>query len=102
MSWRIGRIGTYIYIHKCDSVHKCHINLIFSPGKYPFFEEYSERYLPYFRHPRDVTGVVAGGWLKRLNTASAYSSQKGHAPGETIKLVRHLCTHINVRYIKYK
>ena len=29
MSWRIGRIGTYIYIHKCDSVHKCHINLIF-------------------------------------------------------------------------
>ena len=28
-----------------------------SPGTYPFFEEYSERYLPYFRHPRDVTPV---------------------------------------------
>ena len=31
--------------------------MIFSPGTYPFFEEYSERYLPYFRHPRDMTTV---------------------------------------------
>ena len=43
---------------KWKSVHKCHINLIFSPGKYPFFEDYSDRYLPYFRHPRDVTEVL--------------------------------------------
>jgi hypothetical protein len=54
---RDGHIGTYIYTHRSNSVHKCHIRLIFSPGKYPFFEEYSERYLPYFRHLRDVTPV---------------------------------------------
>jgi len=47
----------YILIDMCiyKSVHKCHINLIVSLGTYPFSNEYSERYLPYFCHPRDVT-----------------------------------------------
>ena len=50
-------LNIYILIDMCiyKSVHKCHINLIVSPGTYPFSNEYSERYLPYFCHPRDVT-----------------------------------------------
>jgi hypothetical protein len=52
------------------------MNLIVSLGTYHFSDEYSVQYLPYFRHPWDVTKVFVN--QSSLRTKSSYNSHREH------------------------